>query len=213
VILDESRGSTLRHKLRKLRRTGPSAAPVGFFLRRATAAAGAAPPLEEFDVPVLRVPTLNGPDARAALAGADVALSLENALMTEATFAVPTHGTINVHHGGVPGYRGGPSVFWELADGRDTVGFTIHRIDAGIDTGPVLAQGSVPIRRARTLTETLAATIPPLHDASLDALEAVLAGDLEGRAHRNRGPLRTTPTLRDYLRVRRSLSTTSIGSP
>ena len=205
VILDESRGTPLRRKLRKLRRTGPTAAPVGLALRRAYATAATAPPLDELGVPIVRVATLNGPEARAALAGADVAVSLENALISPATFEIPTRGTINVHHGSVPDYRGGPPVFWELADGRDRVGFTVHRIDAGIDTGPVLAEGSVPIVRRPTLAQTLAATIPPLYDASLEALEGVLAGDLEGRPQRGGGALRTTPTLRDYLRVRRNL--------
>ncbi len=101
-----------------------------------------------------------GPEARAALADADVALSLDNALIPEATFAVPRHGVVNVHHGAVPDYRGGPPVFWELADGRETVGFTVHRIDAGIDTGPVLAAGDVPIVREPTLAATLAADDP-----------------------------------------------------
>jgi hypothetical protein len=206
VILDESRGTPLAHKLRKLRRVGPAALPAGLALRRAYAAAGEAPPLEELGVEVTRVPTLNGPEARAALAGVDVAVSLDNALISEATFGAPRLGTINVHHGAVPGYRGGPPVFWELADGRDTVGFTIHRIDAGIDTGPVLASGEVPIRRGRDLAATLAATIPALHDASLDALEDVLrSGELEGRPQERGGAARTTPALRDYLRVRRAL--------
>jgi methionyl-tRNA formyltransferase len=214
VLLDHgavaSRGELLRRRLRKLRRVGPTAAPVGLALRRAYAAAGSGPPLDALDVPVLRVPTLNGPDARAALAGIDLALSLDNALISEATFSVPRLGVVNVHHGAVPDYRGGPPVFWELADGRETVGFTVHRIDAGIDTGPVLAQGEVPIARRATLAETLAATIPALHDASLDALEAVLRrGDLEGRAQPPGGRARTTPTLRDYLRVRRSLQASS----
>jgi methionyl-tRNA formyltransferase len=116
------------------------------------------------------------------------------------------HGTINVHHGAVPDYRGGPPVFWELADGEDTVGFTIHRIDAGIDTGPVLAQGAVPIERRPTLAQTLEATIPPLHEASLDALERVLDGaSFGGTPQPPGGRHRTTPTLRDYLSVRRSL--------
>jgi methionyl-tRNA formyltransferase len=111
-----------------------------------------------------------------------------------------------VHHGAVPDYRGGPPVFWELLDGRETVGFTIHLIDAGIDTGPVLAEGEVPIERRGSLAETLAATIPQLHEASLDALEQVLdAGDLAGRPQPRGGRHRTTPTLRDYLRVRRAL--------
>jgi hypothetical protein len=207
VVLDESPGPSARRKLRKLRRVGWTAAPVGLALRRAYAhAQGSSPHVEELGVPVLHVPTLNGPAARAALTGVDVALSLDNGLISEATFSTPERGTINVHHGAVPGYRGGPPVFWELADGLAAVGFTVHRIDAGIDTGPVIARGEVEIARRRTLGATLAVTIPRLHDASLDSLEEALAsGRLEGEPQASRGRARTTPTLRDYLRVRRAL--------
>ena len=85
----------------------------------------------------------------------------------------------------------------------------MHRVDAGIDTGPVLAEGEVPIVQRRTLRATLEATIPTLHEASLDLLEQVLGalagGGLEERPQQAGGRLRTTPTLRDYLRVRRRL--------
>jgi methionyl-tRNA formyltransferase len=211
VVLDEGavvrRAELVRRRLRKLRRVGPTAVPVGLVLRRAYASAGEGPALEQLGVPIVRVPSLAGPEARAALDGFDVALSLDNALIPEATFSVPRHGVVNVHHGAVPGYRGGPPVFWELADGRDRVGFTVHRIDAGIDTGPVLAAGEVPIVRRATLAETLAATIPALHDASLDALEEILrAGTFDGTPQPpSAARPRTTPTLRDYLRVRREL--------
>ena len=209
VLLDEGHGgSQVGRKLRKLRRVGLTAAPVGLALRRAYAAAGQGPALEDVATEVVRVPTLNSEAARAALRrlGADVAVSLDNAIIREETFALPPHGTINVHHGAVPDYRGGPPVFWELRDGRDTVGFTIHRIDAGIDTGPVLARGEVPIERRRTFAETLAATIPRLHEASLDALERVLAAaSFVGEPQPAAGRHRTTPTLQDYLAVRRAL--------
>ncbi len=207
VLLDESPGPSWRRRVRKLRRVGLTAAPVGLALRRAYASAqGELPHVEELGVGVVRVPSLDGTEARAALAGTDVAVSLDSALIPKATFSVPEHGIVNVHHGAVPHYRGGPPVFWELADGRDTVGFTVHRIDAGIDTGPVLATGEVPIERRRTLRETLAATLPVLHETSLDALERVLLeGRFEGASQQRRGRARTTPTLRDYLRVRRRL--------
>jgi hypothetical protein len=208
VILDEGAPPDWRRRVRKLRRVGLSAAPVGLALRRVYAAAGEGPPLEDVATEIVRVPTLNGEDARAALRrlGADVAISLDNGLIEEATFALPPHGTVNVHHGAVPDYRGGPPVFWELVDGRDAVGFTIHRIDGGIDTGPVLAEGEVPIERRPSLAQTLRATIPRLHEASLDELERVLdAGALDERPQPAAGRHRTTPTLRDYLRVRRAL--------
>jgi hypothetical protein len=70
----------------------------------------------------------------------------------------------------------------------------------------VLASGSVPIERRATLAETLAATIPRLHEASLDALERVLdEGRFEGAPQSAGGRHRTTPTLGDYRRVRRAL--------
>lgn len=209
VILDEAVGRRdAGRTLRKLRRAGITAAPVGLALRRAYADAGRGPALEEVATEVVRVPTLNGDDARAALRrlGADVAISLDNAIIRPETFGTPARGTINVHHGAVPEYRGGPPVFWELRDGLDRVGFTIHLIDAGIDTGPVLAHGDVPIERRRTLAETLAATIPRLHEASLNALEAVLDGaTFEGERQPSGGRHRTTPSLGDYLHVRKSL--------
>jgi hypothetical protein len=209
VILDEARPAGLGRRLRKLRRVGPTAVPVGLALRRVYAAAAPGPPLEELGVPITRVPTLNGDEARAALQGADVAVSLDNALISPETFTIPRLGTVNVHHGHVPDYRGGPPVFWELVDGRDRVGFTVHLIDAGIDTGPVLAEGEVPIVRRATLADTIAATLPTLHEASLDALEDLLRrSDLEGRPQPPGGRHRTTPTLRDYLRVRRALRST-----
>src|SRR5918995_462735 len=209
VILDEAVGRRdVRRTLRKLRRVGVTAAPVGLALRRAYADAGSGPALEDVATEVVRVPTLNGDEGRAALRrlGADVAISLDNAIIRPETFSVPAHGTINVHHGGVPDYRGGPPVFWELRDGLDRVGFTIHLVDAGVDTGPVLAQGNVPIERRGTLADTLAATIPHLHEASLNALEAVLDGaTFEGKRQPAGGRPRTTPTLGDFLSVRRSL--------
>jgi folate-dependent phosphoribosylglycinamide formyltransferase PurN len=209
VILDEAAGRReLRRTVRKLRRVGLTAAPVGLALRRAYADAGSAPALEEVATEVVRVPTLNGDEARDALRrlAAEVAISLYNAIIRPETFSLPVHGTINVHHGDVPDYRGGPPVFWELRDGLDRVGFTIHLIDAGIDTGPVLARGDIPIERRATLAQTLAATIPRLHEASLDALEAVLdAGVYEGEPQFGGRRHRTTPTLGDYLNVRRSL--------
>jgi hypothetical protein len=64
----------------------------------------------------------------------------------------------------------------------------------------------VPIQRRGSVAATLAATIPRLHEASLDALERVLdAADFSGTPQSPGGRHRTTPTLRDYLRVRRAV--------
>jgi methionyl-tRNA formyltransferase len=158
------------------------------------------------------VRTLASPEASVHLREIcpDVAVSLGNRLLPVTTYGVPRLGTVNVHLGSVPDYRGGPPVFWELADGRDRVGYTIHRMDVHIDTGPVFAAGDLPIHHRSTLKETLAATLPPLHVASVDALAAVLAAlarqeitgsPQDGYSQR----MRTAPGLRDYILVHRML--------
>lgn len=228
VLLDEGAPEgdlrvRLARRWRKLRRVGPTVIPVGLALRRAYGRAGSAGvrPLEELVASVYRVPTLNGPLARHVLRTlqVDAAVSLGNRLLRPDTFALPPLGTINVHHGAVPEFRGGPPVFWELALGRPTVGYVVHTVDAGIDTGPVLAAGEVAIRVLPTLAETLAATLPPLYEASLDALGEVLVALDAGIAIgcSQQGPAkvaaRTTPGLADYRRVRRSLRRLSVDAP
>ena len=92
VILDEAVGRRdVRRTLRKLRRVGITAAPVGLALRRAYADAGSGPTLESVATEVVRVPSLNGSEARDALRrlGADVAISLDNAIIRPETFSLP----------------------------------------------------------------------------------------------------------------------------
>lgn len=48
---------------------------------------------------------------------------------------------VNLHAGITPRYRGTDGVYWALSEGRpDLVGATVHVVDSGIDTGPVLGR-------------------------------------------------------------------------
>lgn len=47
---------------------------------------------------------------------------------------------LNVHGTLLPHYRGGRTLNWVIARGETRSGVTVHAIDAGIDTGPVLLQ-------------------------------------------------------------------------
>lgn len=60
-------------------------------------------------------------------------------------FRIPRAGTIGVHHGRVPEYRGRKTTFWEVYNGESVAGVTIQRVDAGIDTGDVVREAAVPI--------------------------------------------------------------------
>jgi methionyl-tRNA formyltransferase len=74
--------------------------------------------------------------------------------------SVPKIGCINMHPSLLPKYRGqGPST-WPLYYGDDETGQTVHWLDAGIDSGDIIAQRAIPIEpedTSRTLGRKLEA--------------------------------------------------------
>ena len=57
---------------------------------------------------------------------------------------VPRLGAVNQHPAFLPRHRGPIPLAWALRDGEREFGVTWHRMDAELDTGPILAQASVP---------------------------------------------------------------------
>ncbi|RKE22531.1 formyl transferase [Streptomyces sp. TLI_171] len=97
-------------------------------------------------------------------------------ILREAALAVPRLGALNVHPGELPRYAGLFAPFWTMLDGRATIGCTVHRIDRGVDTGPVLAAGRLPVDPARSLAWHVAHTYPVGIAALLRLLPGLLAG-------------------------------------
>jgi methionyl-tRNA formyltransferase len=64
--------------------------------------------------------------------------------------AVPQLGAFNLHPGPLPRYAGRNPVSWAIFRGEREYGVTIHRMDSGIDTGPVVYQSFFPITAADT---------------------------------------------------------------
>ena len=54
-------------------------------------------------------------------------------------------GSINIHQGLTPYYRGGPPVFWELYNGEREIGATVHFVESKVDTGEIIAQETLPL--------------------------------------------------------------------
>jgi hypothetical protein len=111
-----------------------------------------------FHFPVIEVPSVNSTSAQAALRELDVdlAVSISNRVIKDVVFSVPRLGMINLHHGRIPDYRGGPPGFWELYNGESVMGVSVHRIDSQLDHGQLLARTEVPILPGddpKTLTE------------------------------------------------------------
>ena len=73
--------------------------------------------------------------------------------------ALPRYGCINLHGSLLPKYRGAAPIQWAVANGETITGVTTMRLDAGLDTGPMLLAQAVaiaPEETAEDLFESLA---------------------------------------------------------
>jgi phosphoribosylglycinamide formyltransferase-1 len=64
---------------------------------------------------------------------------------------------VNVHPSLLPAFPGARAIEDALAAGVATTGVTVHLVDAGLDTGPVLVQEAVPVEPRTTLAERIRA--------------------------------------------------------
>lgn len=77
---------------------------------------------------------------------ADLGVVCGTNILRESVFSIPKLGSINLHQGLAPYYRGGPPVFWELFNDEKEVGLTVHFVAAKVDTGDIIRQRTVPLR-------------------------------------------------------------------
>ena len=95
--------------------------------------------------------------------------------------AVPTLGWLNGHPSLLPRHRGPIPIAWAIRDGDDAVGVSFHRMDAELDTGPLLAQREQPLVAYVPPDELYTAMGPLVLEALAEALEQLAAGERGAR--------------------------------
>jgi methionyl-tRNA formyltransferase len=75
----------------------------------------------------------------------DLGLIYGSPILKPELFEIPVFGTLGIHHGKVPKYRGKKTTFWAMYNGEETAGVTIQKVNAGLDTGQIVQEGEVPI--------------------------------------------------------------------
>lgn len=66
-------------------------------------------------------------------------------IISKDVLTIPTQGTINIHPALLPKYRGRFSTAHAIFNGEKKTGVTLHWMDEGIDSGPIILQKSFPI--------------------------------------------------------------------
>jgi methionyl-tRNA formyltransferase len=119
-----------------------SASPVGL---RAT----------ELGIAVHKFVKLDG-EARAVLAALKPEVMVVVAyglILPQAALDIPVHGCLNIHGSLLPRWRGAAPIARAIEAGDTETGITIMRMDAGLDTGPMLLCESTPITTTTTAAQ------------------------------------------------------------
>ncbi len=99
-------------------------------------------------IPVFQPEKLRRPEAVATLRawGAELfVVAAFGQLLPQAVLDIPARGAINVHASLLPRWRGAAPIQAAIRAGDRETGVTIMLMDAGLDTGPTLAQRAIPI--------------------------------------------------------------------
>jgi methionyl-tRNA formyltransferase len=102
----------------------------------------------EMQLPVFQPERIRTDEAQARIreVGADVMVVVAyGQILPASLIEAPRLGTLNVHASLLPRHRGPAPVEWAILSGDSQTGVTIMQMDAGVDTGPILAQEPVPI--------------------------------------------------------------------
>lgn len=118
---------------------------VAVLTAEASPAWGAAAKLGLQPLPAKEVRKPTFPDWLAR-SGCEVVLNVHSLfIVPPAVLAVPRLGAYNLHPGPLPQYAGLNAPSWALYRGETSHGVTLHRMAAGIDTGPIAFQETFAI--------------------------------------------------------------------
>lgn len=138
---------------------------------------------QQHELPVYQPVSLRAPEAQAELAALQPDLLVVVAyglILPQAVLDIPRLGCINSHASLLPRWRGAAPIQRAIEAGDSESGVTVMRMEAGLDTGPMLLKVTTPISAEDTggsLHDRLAELGPP---AVLQAIDGLAAGTLDG---------------------------------
>ena len=128
-------------------------------------------------IEVFQPVTLKSTEAQARIAAVNADVMIVAAyglILPQAALEIPNRGCINIHASLLPRWRGAAPIQRAILAGDQETGITIMQMEAGLDTGPMLLVGKMPIApddTAATLHDKLAAQGAKLIVEALAKLE------------------------------------------
>ncbi|GAA3757660.1 methionyl-tRNA formyltransferase [Terriglobus aquaticus] len=123
---------------------------------------------------------------------------------------LPGFGCLNGHGSLLPRWRGAAPIQWAIAAGDEETGVTIMRLDAGLDTGPMLLRRAVPITPETTSADLFLSLSHLGADLMVEALVGLEAGTIHPEPQNNALATHARPLTRDDARIDWTLPAASI---
>lgn len=158
----------------------------------------------ERGVPLQMPSSLRTEDALARLRAihpALIVLADYGRLIPAAVLQLPRHGALNIHPSLLPRHRGAAPVQAAIAAGDGSTGVTLMQMDAGLDTGPIVAQVEIPLSGSETAPELEARLARMGADLLIETLPRWLEGSLPAHPQPTAGATLTRPLRRDDGRL------------
>lgn len=110
---------------------------------------------------------------------ADLQIVVAFRMLPEVVWNMPPLGTYNLHGSLLPKYRGAAPINWAIINGETESGVTSFKLQHNIDTGNILFQSKVPIRKTTTAGELHDKLMQVGAELILNTVKAIESGDYE----------------------------------
>jgi methionyl-tRNA formyltransferase len=160
-------------------------------------------------IPVLAVPDVNSPEFIAALKGyaPDVIINQSERLLKKPLLEVAPLGVVNRHGSLLPRFRGRLASFRGHAAEPPEYGVTIHRVDEGLDTGPIILQRRLQLDPRLSYFDVLQRLFRESVSPLLEGLDLLARPGFVPTENRHQGtPVWPFPTLAEVRRYRQVLA-------
>src|SRR5215216_4742082 len=136
---------------------------------------------QELNIPTIQPEKLRQPEAMEQLRlwNPDlIVVAAFGQILKKDVLYLPRFGCINVHASLLPRWRGAAPINAAILHGDEETGITIMQMDVGLDTGPMLSQRSIRLRRDDTAGSVFEKLSRLGADLLIDTLPDYLSGKL-----------------------------------
>ena len=135
----------------------------------------------ELGIPLIQPEKLRQPEALETLRAWSpdlIVVAAFGQILRQEVLDLPSFGCLNVHASLLPRWRGAAPINAAILHGDEETGVTIMKMDAGLDTGPILSQRAVRIAPDETAGSLFAKLSGLGAELLLDTLAGYLAGEI-----------------------------------